>query len=188
MQQGQARAQYGDQVRILVIGTLKNGKIFEQTPQDKPLEFTIGNHEVIKGLEMAVQGMFLGEVKNVEINASAGFGIKKSEHVQAMPRNMVPKDFKIEKGKRIAVQKEGGISFQATVLDFDNEQITLDFNHPLAGEDLIFQIKLIAILPKQPPHSPIPQGQQPQRQQRQPPQQGHNMGSNPHPPNQQNWQ
>lgn len=138
-------AQEGMKVKILVVAKLEGGQLFEMTPQNKPLEFVIGRNEVIKGLEIAVEGMRLGETKEVSIGPESAFGIRKQEHVQKMPRSAVPEGLQLEKGKKIAIQKENGVAFQAVIKDFDKQTVTLDFNHPLAGQMLHFEIKLVDI-------------------------------------------
>lgn len=138
-------ARYGNKVQILVTGRLEDGQVFENTPNNKPLEFTLGKKEVIQGLEVAVEGMRLGESKQVLLTPESGFGVRKEEYVQTIPRSSVPQEFVLEKGKVIAMQRDNGIAFQAVIRDFNQETVTLDFNHPLAGKRLSFDIKLVGI-------------------------------------------
>lgn len=138
-------ARYGNKVQILVTGRLDDGQVFEHTPGNKPLEFTLGKKEVIQGLEVAVEGMQLGQSKQVLLTPESGFGVRRDEYVQVIPRSSVPKDFVLEKGKIIAMQRENGIAFQAVIRDFNRDTVTLDFNHPLAGKRLSFEIKLVGI-------------------------------------------
>ncbi|MBI3032570.1 FKBP-type peptidyl-prolyl cis-trans isomerase [Candidatus Woesearchaeota archaeon] len=145
MRRPQPVARYGNKVQILVTGRLDDGQVFENTPNNQPLEFTLGKKEVIQGLEVAVEGMRLGEAKQVLLTPESGFGIRKEEYVQVIPRTSIPKEFVLEKGKVIAMQRENGIAFQAVVKDFNQETVTLDFNHPLAGKRLSFDIKLVGI-------------------------------------------
>jgi peptidylprolyl isomerase len=109
------------------------------------LEFTIGEGQVIPGFEQAVQGMSIGEEKTVTIPVAEAYGDRQDELVAQVPRSDLPPGMEPEVGQQLEVTQEDGSSFPVLVIDVNAESITLDANHPLAGKDLTFDLKLVAI-------------------------------------------
>jgi peptidylprolyl isomerase len=136
-----ARAKYGDTVKVHYTGKLEDGTIFDSSFDSEPLEFTIGEGQVIKGFEDAVVGMDLNETKTVKIPVDKAYGPHRDDLLVVVNRNQLPADFEPELEGR---QPDGSIVV-ATVIEISESNVTLDANHPLAGEDLTFEIQLVEI-------------------------------------------
>ncbi len=135
----------GDTVQIEYTGKLKDGTVFDQTEEGQPFQFTVGSGDIIPGFEEAVKGMEADEEKTVDIKASDAYGERDESRVQQYSRESLPDDFEPQKGQVLALQDEEGRQIPVSVVDFTDETITVDLNHPLAGEDLIFDIKIVDV-------------------------------------------
>lgn len=135
----------GNTVKVHYTGKLKDGTIFDSSENREPLEFTLGDGNMIKGFDAAVQGMNVGDDKSVTIPSDEAYGEKKDEMLVDIPRTQVPADIKPEVGMDLSIQNQQGQPMPVKVVHVDEEKITLDANHPLAGQDLIFDIKLVEI-------------------------------------------
>lgn len=141
-----AKAQNGDTVRIHYTGRLSDGSEFDSSAGGDPLEFTIGQNEVIPGFENAVTGMIPGEKKTVTIPCDEAYGPHRDEMITLVERDQFPAGDTPEIGQQYEmVNQETGQSFIMTVAEIQDGGIVLDANHPLAGEDLTFDIELVAI-------------------------------------------
>ncbi|MCL4533716.1 MAG: peptidylprolyl isomerase [Bacteroidetes bacterium] len=140
-----AQAKRGDTVKVHYVGKLENGRVFDESTDRPPLEFTIGEGQVIPGFEEAVVGMEPGESKTIEIPAQKAYGPRQESLVFNLDRRQLPGDFKPKAGQQLQLRDGDGRSLVATVTDVGDAGVTLDANHPLAGEDLIFEIKLVEI-------------------------------------------
>jgi len=135
----------GDTVRIHYTGTLTDGQTFDSSEGRDPLEFTIGSGQIIPGLEAAIPGMTVGDKKTVEVPADDAYGQPDPNAQQAVPRGEIPDDIPLDLGTQLQVQTPQGQVMPVTVVDVNEEQVTLDANHPLAGKDLTFNIELVEI-------------------------------------------
>jgi peptidylprolyl isomerase len=138
------KATVGDTVRVHYVGKLDNGDRFDASVGGDPLEFTLGSGQVIPGFEQAITGMELGETKQVRIPAEEAYGPYRDEMVLAIPREQLPGDVELETGQQVQMQ-QGEYTFVAVVEDLSEEQVTFNANHPLAGEALNFDLKLMEI-------------------------------------------
>jgi peptidylprolyl isomerase len=138
------KANVGDTVRVHYVGTLDNGDRFDASVGGDPLEFTLGSGQVIPGFEQAIAGMELGETKQVRIPPEEAYGPYRDEMVLAVPREQLPGDVDLESGQQVKMQ-QGEYTFVAVVEDLSEEQVTFNANHPLAGEALNFDVKLMEI-------------------------------------------
>jgi peptidylprolyl isomerase len=138
------KANVGDTVRVHYVGTLDNGERFDASVGGDPLEFTVGSGQVIPGFEQAITGMELGETKQVRIPPEEAYGPFRDEMVLAVPREQLPGDVELESGQQVQMQ-QGEYTFVAVVEDLSEEQVTFNANHPLAGEALNFDVKLMEI-------------------------------------------
>ena len=134
----------GSKVTLHYTGTLDDGSVFDSSEGRDPLTFTVGQHEVIRGFEEGVEGLNAGEEKTIDITPEHGYGPKHEQMVQKVPKELF-KDFSPEKGQQIGLMSKEGQQMMATVLDVDDKMVTLDLNHPLAGKNLTFEIKLVEI-------------------------------------------
>lgn len=139
-------ASKGNQVKVHYTGKLTNGTVFDSSENREPLQFTLGDGNMIKGFDAAVQGMAIGEGKSVTIPSSEAYGDKREDMVVDIPIENVPENIKPEVGMDLTLQGQNGQPMPVKVVEVDAEKIKLDANHPLAGEDLIFEIKLVEII------------------------------------------
>ena len=141
-----AGAKNGDMVQVNYTGKLTDGTVFDSSVGRAPLEFTLGNDEMIPGFEKAVLGMKVGEKKTVTIPADEAYGPHYDEMVIQVPRDRIRTEAEPTIGQVLGTTGPNGeeISFIITGIS-DNGTVTLDANHPLAGKDLTFDIELLKI-------------------------------------------
>lgn len=140
------RVQHGSIVTVSYIGTLDNGRIFDSTDDSGPLTFTIGNDQVFPALEQAIIGMTSGETKNILIPAVDAYGARLDENIIKVKREMFPADRELRIGEKLRIEFNGGRERILIILDQNEHEVTLDGNHPLAGLDLTFALRLDAVL------------------------------------------
>lgn len=138
-------AKNGDTVKVHYTGKLKDGNVFDSSEGGEPLEFTIGEGQVISGFEEAVLGMSPGKSKTVEIPADKAYGERVDDLVVQIDRKEMPPDLDCEAGQKLRVGGSDGPAAVVTVLEVTEAAVTVDGNHPLAGEDLTFDIQLVEI-------------------------------------------
>lgn len=138
-------AKNGDTVKIHYKGKLEDGTIFDNSFDREPLEFTIGAGRLIPGFEVAVIGMVPDESKTVTILKDQAYGPYREDLVMALGRDQIPEDMKIERGQQVQVRQEDGRIFPVMVTEISESSVTLDANHPLAGQDLTFELLLVEI-------------------------------------------
>jgi len=135
----------GDAVAVHYIGTLDNGRIFDQTMDDAPLRFTVGAGEVFPALEEALCGMATGEVKNLLIPAEAAYGPRRKESMTILKKAQLPPGAVPKVGQKVQIQLASGGELLMRVVGVSAGEVILDGNHPLAGLDLTFALRLEAI-------------------------------------------
>jgi peptidylprolyl isomerase len=135
----------GDTVRIHYTGTLLDGNVFDSSDGRDPLEFVVGSGQIIPGLDSAMPGLTVGEKKRVEIACVDAYGPINPEMRQSIPREGIPDDIPLTPGSQLQMQTPEGQVLPVTVVEADDATVTLDANHPLAGQDLIFEIEVISI-------------------------------------------
>lgn len=140
-------AKTGSRVTISYIGTLDNGKIFHSTDQHGSLVFTIGNDQLFPAFEQAVIGMRTGEVKNVVLSPDEAYGPRRQENIMVIARSTFPAGKEIAIGQKMSIEFKGGQSRIMMVIAVDDMEVTLDGNHPLAGCELTFALRVDAIEP-----------------------------------------
>lgn len=135
----------GDTVRITYVGTLNDGQTFDSSEGRDPLEFVVGSGQIIPGLDSAVTGMTVGEKKEVNVPCADAYGEHNPDNQQAVPREQIPAEIPVEVGTQLQMQTPQGQVIPVTVAEVDESQVTLDANHPLAGQDLNFAIELVGL-------------------------------------------
>lgn len=135
----------GDAVKVHYTGRLLDGTVFDSSDGKSPLGFVLGDGNMIKGFDAAVYGMAIGDQKSVTIPCVEAYGEKREDMFLDIPTNQVPESIKPEVGMDLSLQNQMGQPVPVKVIYVDEEKITLDANHQLAGEDLIFDITLVAI-------------------------------------------
>jgi peptidylprolyl isomerase len=133
----------GDTVRIRYTCRLENGTEIDSSVGREPLEFMLGREEVIKGLEEIVAGMKVRESKTVNVSAEKAYGPYHDEWVIEVGPDKLPEGWKPEVGLRFELPLEEGRFSTALVTRVSESSVTLDFNHPLAGKGLIFEVSLL---------------------------------------------
>ena len=141
-----AAAKDGDTVNVHYTGKLKDGSIFDSSEENEPLKFTIGEGQVIPGFEKTVVGMNPGETRTAEIPHDQAYGPYQEDLQFSVERSILPEGMNPEVGQYLQMHQNDGNIFNVKVTDITDKQIQLDANHPLAGEDLVFDIKLVEIV------------------------------------------
>lgn len=139
------RAQNGDRVTVHYIGTLDNGRIFDQRDSDEPLSLILGAGEVFSAMEEVLVGMKVGEVKNVFLQAEQAYGLRLDENLLKVSREMFPADRELCIGRKLSIELAGNEQRVMRIRDVDDREVLLDGNHDLAGCDLTFALQLVAI-------------------------------------------
>ncbi len=140
-----AKAKQGDTVKVHYTGKFEDGTVFDSSANSNPLEFTLGEGQMIPGFEHAVIGMGIGESKTIKIPMDQAYGPHRKEMVFEFDRKKAPANFNPEVGQQIRMSRADGKIFMVTVVDISEMALTLDGNHPLAGKDLFFDIQLLEI-------------------------------------------
>jgi FKBP-type peptidyl-prolyl cis-trans isomerase 2 len=141
-----AKAKAGDTVKVHYTGKLNNGDVFDSSVDADPLQFTIGQKQMIPAFEEAMIDMELGDKKTIDISADGAYGQRRDDLTQTVERSLLPAEIELKVGLRLTAQDPEGQPFSVTIASFDEESVTLDGNHPLAGEDLTFDVELVEIV------------------------------------------
>jgi len=141
-----AQAKQGDTVRVHYTGTLDDGTMFDTSADREPLEFTIGGGQVIVGFDIAVLDMAPGEKRVSVIPALEAYGEHSLELVTDVDRERFPADMELEIGQQLQVGLPDNQQAIVMIVDLSDTAVTLDANHPLAGQQLTFEIELVEIL------------------------------------------
>jgi peptidylprolyl isomerase len=139
------QAKTGDTVKIHYTGTLEDGTEFDSSTGREPLEFALGSGQVIPGFDNAVDGMAVGDSKTVTIPPGEAYGERHEQLVQQVPKTALPDEMKPEVGMQLQSQSPEGQVMNLVVTEVAVESITVDANHPLAGQALTFAIELVEV-------------------------------------------
>jgi len=137
------QAKEGDMVKVHYTVKLGDGTVIGSTTNHEPLQFTIGEGQILPGFEQAVVGMNPGESKTIEVPADQAFGPHLDELVVVIDRVQLPEDFNPKIGEQVQFRQEDGQIATVLVTDVSESSITIDANHPLADKDLTFDIQFI---------------------------------------------
>lgn len=140
-----SQASNGDTVRIHYTGKLEDGTVFDTSSGGEPIEFTLGEGQVIPGFEEGVKGMEVGESKTIQIPPEKAYGERSSDLLFEVERDKLPSDMDPDVGDQLALQSSDGQNVAVTVSDISESSVTLDANHPLAGHELTFDVELTEI-------------------------------------------
>lgn len=138
------QAKTGDRVMLDYVGTFDDGSVFDSSME--PLEFEIGQGEMLPEFENAVLGMAVGETKTVTIMPKDAYGEYDNDLLFTLDRSELPPDIKPAVGKMLQARSDQGSVIDVIIKDISGDQITMDANHPLAGRKLTFRITLVDIL------------------------------------------
>lgn len=140
-----SQAKNGDVVKVHYTGRFEDGTVFDSSVDKSPLEFTLGEGQIIPGFEEAVIGMNSGESKTAIIMAEKAYGLHNKEMVVEVERNQFPPDVNISLGEQLELSQPDDQVVVVTITKVSESAVTLDANHPLAGKDLTFDIQLVEI-------------------------------------------
>ena len=139
------QAKKGDTVKVHYTGKLENGEVFDSSKDREPLMFVIGKGNVIPGFEKEVVGMEEGDAKNISLAKEEAYGARQEELVTVVKKSEFPEDITPSVGMRLQMTPQKGNPINFVITAIDEENVTLDANHPLAGQTLIFDIQLVEI-------------------------------------------
>ena len=137
------QATAGDTVRVHYTGTLEDGSTFDTSKDRDPMEVNLGSGQILSGVEDALIGMAEGDTKKVTLAPDDAFGDRNPELVQNVGRSTIPAEIPLEVGAVLEATNETGNPMHLVVLEFNDEDVTLDANHPLAGKALTFELTLV---------------------------------------------
>ena len=133
----------GSKVKVNYTGTLNDGTVFDSSEGKEPLEFTIGESQVIPGFENGIKEMKLNQEKTIKVKPSEAYGEKHEKLIMKLPRKKFPKE--IEANGRLILKGSEGQQIPAMITEINDKEVTIDINHPLAGKELNFKVKVVAI-------------------------------------------
>ncbi len=136
----------GDSVRVHYTGTLDDGTKFESSTESEPIEITIGSGQFFPELESALVGMAEGDTKRVTLEPENAYGAYDPQLTINVGRDTIPAEIKLELGTVLEAKNEKGDLTPVKVVEFSDKNVTFDFNHPLAGEALTFELTLVEIV------------------------------------------
>lgn len=139
------QAKKGDRVTVHFKGLTQDGNVFACSYDEQPLEFVLGDGKMLPGIEKAVDGMKIGEQKVAILNPDEGYGQRMDELILEVDRLQFPEHIVPETGMHFQLEQPDGSVAILTVLGVQGNTVTLDANHPLAGEKLTFELQLLAI-------------------------------------------
>jgi FKBP-type peptidyl-prolyl cis-trans isomerase SlyD len=137
-----------DDIIVGIDYTLKldDGEVIDSSEGREPLQYMQGRGQIVPGLERELYGMNIGDEKAVTVSAEDGYGDYDEERLQRVPLDTFPEDMDLEEGMSVRMRDvNSGQLFDAYIESVDDEAVTLDFNHPLAGETLVFDIKVVSL-------------------------------------------
>ena len=133
----------GDAVKVHYTGKLEDGTVFDSSREREPLKVNVGAGELIPGFEKSLMGMEPGQSKTEKIPADQAYGPHMKELVVEVGKDQIPPDIETEIGTQLQIKQEDGQTTMVRITELNDETVTLDANHPLAGKDLTFEIELL---------------------------------------------
>ncbi|MDH4129023.1 MAG: peptidylprolyl isomerase [Spirochaetota bacterium] len=139
------QVQNGNQVLVHYTGKLEDGTIFDSSSGRDPLAFQVGSGQVINGFDQGVIGMQEGDKKTVSLSPENAYGERHDNYIQEVDKNIFDGSDELNQGQEVSLQNESGNIFKGIINEIKDEKVVIDFNHPLAGKTLIFDLELVAI-------------------------------------------
>lgn len=136
----------GDKVKVHYHGKLANGETFDSSAGREPLEFEVGSGMVIKGFDDGVSGMHVGEKKTIIIPVDEAYGPVNPDMLFEYPKAQFPPEMQLETGMQLMMSNASGEQFEVKINEIKTDVVLLNANHPLAGEELIFDLELMEIV------------------------------------------
>ncbi len=139
------QAKAGNNVKVHYTGKLDDGTVFDSSAEREPLQFSLGSGNVIPGFEEAIIGMAPGESKTATIPPDQAYGHQRDELVITVEKEQIPTDLSVEIGQQLQISQNDGQVIPVIVTEVSDSKVTLDANHPLAGQQLTFDIQLVEV-------------------------------------------
>lgn len=140
-----AQAKDGDTVRVHYTGKLDDGTVFDSSRDREPLEFQLGAGSVIPGFEEVVRGMETGQTRTTRIEPENGYGERRDDMILEVPADQLPEGLNPQVGQELQLQLQDGQQLPVVVTTVENDSVTIDANHPLAGQSLTFDVELVGV-------------------------------------------
>jgi FKBP-type peptidyl-prolyl cis-trans isomerase SlpA len=140
-----SKVKANDTVKVHYTGKLNDGSVFDSSREKDPIQFTMGQGQIIPGFENGLIDMEVNETKTINIPSAEAYGDRNDEMIQEVPKSQLPPEVKPEVGMNLMSQTPDGQQMQLTVAEVKEESIVVDANHPLAGKDLTFEVELVEI-------------------------------------------
>lgn len=140
-----SQAKDGDTVKVHYTGRLENGEVFGTTKDEEPLELTLGSGKIIPGFEKGIAGMEVGDTKTMTVPPGEAYGPRRKELIVDIKKTDLPEDITPAIGKQLQIRQKDGNPIEVAITDMDEDTVTLDANHPLAGNTLLFEVELLEI-------------------------------------------
>lgn len=136
----------GSTVKVHYTGTLEDGEVFDSSVSREPLQFTMGQGQLIPGFEKAIIGLKVGDKTTTTIPAAEAYGEHNPQMEIKVTRAQLPEDLEPEIGMQLQLNQPNGQPIPCIITNVEGDEITIDANHPLAGKDLTFEIEVVEIL------------------------------------------
>jgi peptidylprolyl isomerase len=140
-----SKAAQGHKVKVHYTGKLSSGEVFDSSEGAEPLEFVIGSGQVIPGFEAGVTGMSIGDKSSIVISVENAYGEATPDLIHEMPLSEVPEDMPLQAGMQLELSDNEGNILPVTVMEINDTHVILNGNHPLAGQELHFDLELVEI-------------------------------------------
>ena len=141
-----SQAKDGDTVKVHYTGKLEDGSVFDSSKDRDPLEFKLGSQSVIVGFENGILGMEVGETKSITISPEDGYGPTRKELVSTVEKRLFDEqNLTPEVGKTLQIPQQDGRQYNVRITAVEDDSVTLDGNHPLAGKTLTFDVELVEV-------------------------------------------
>ncbi|MCP4581673.1 MAG: peptidylprolyl isomerase [candidate division Zixibacteria bacterium] len=140
-----SQAKDKDKVKVHYTGKLEDGTVFDSSIDREPLEFTLGENQVIPGFDQGVIGMAIGDSKTLNIPPENAYGPTREDMIVEIKKEQIPKDIEATVGSKLQIQQPDGQAIPVTIVGATDDTVTIDANHPLAGKTLVFEIELVEI-------------------------------------------
>lgn len=140
-----SQAKDKDKVKVHYTGKLEDGAVFDSSKGREPLEFTLGENQVIPGFDQGVIGMAIGDSKTLTIPPEDAYGPIREDMIVEVKKDQIPKDVDASVGQKLQAQQPNGQPIPVTIIGVSDDTVTIDANHPLAGKTLVFDVELVEI-------------------------------------------
>lgn len=135
----------GSRVMLHFSLRLKDGTIADSSRGGDPVEWVIGSGEIIDGLENCLLGLKVGDQRRFELKSEDAYGPAMEDVIYNLPRTMFPSDMELEPGQVIGFEIPSGEEIPGTIIEVNESEVQVDFSHPLAGHDLIFDVEVLSV-------------------------------------------